>query len=158
MTTMIVMLAETGNRVRERERDKHILTTQAWTRTRTRFPSKIYFSFDRSFVVASVRSIPETPHGRRTTTTTTGGEGRKGRSFVPSFVALPTCGGNLPLSLPPSLRPTASLHIGICRLLSPSPSPVWFSARMFEFTRKWAWQPASHVASGRSLRALILIQ
>ena len=57
--------------------------------------------------------------------------------------ALPTCADSCNLLVARSLPP--SLHIGICRLLSPpqcltpSSSPVWFLARMFEFTRKWAW-------------------
>ena len=56
--------------------------------------------------------------------------------------ALPTCADSCNLLVARSLAP--SLHIGICRLLSPPrcltpSSPVWFLARMFEFTRKWAW-------------------
>ena len=89
------------------------------------------------------------------------GQSGKGRSLRCLPVATAANCLSLPLSL--SLRrPTASLSLSLPLHwhLSPPPSllasfplavasssPVWFSARMFEFTRKWAWQPASHVAS-----------
>ena len=112
---MIVMLAERGNRVRERERerDKHILTTQAWKDGRGR-DFRARFTF-RSTVPSSSRPRPfvrSGGEGRK--------EGRKGRSFVRCAAYLRRQPASVAASVPPLLRPTASLHIGICRLLSPS--------------------------------------
>ena len=114
---MIIMLTERGSRVIERQTHTYHTSMDGRGRdfrARFTFRSTVPSSSRPSGVRVRVRSIPETPDGRRTTTTTGGEgrkEGRKGRSFVPSFVALPTCGGNLPLSLPPSLRSSVPLPL-----------------------------------------------
>ena len=100
---------------------------------RTRFPSKIYFSLDRSFVRSSKRARLV---GRRTF------EG-----------ALPTCAAdscNLLVARSLPLSTLASVAFSPPQCLTPSSSPVWFLARMFEFTRKWAWH--WHTDGGRTSR------
>ena len=111
---------------------------------RTRFPSKIYFSFDRSFV----RSFDPRNAGRR--------RRRKGRPRP--FVALPTC-GNLPVaaSLPPSVPSSHCLsqHWHLSPFPSLPLSPLLFGS----------WPECSSLlasghgttTAGTSLRALIFL-
>ena len=149
---MIIMLTERGSRVIERQ--THTYHTSMDGRGRD-FRARFTF---RSTVPSSSRPSVRSPKrrtddGRRRRRAEKEGrkEGRAVRSFLRSLRCLLAAATCLCRCLRPSAPPSHCLsphwHLSPSLSLSPSPSPVWFSARMFEFTRKWAWQPASHVAS-----------